>query len=57
MAAGDAAAACIYEFHWRATVDGQQSAGRGRGTSVLARRTAGWQIVHEHLSAEPAGLG
>ena len=46
---GDGAAACIYRFNWRS---GEQS-GSGRGTTVLARTTAGWRIVHEHLSRMP----
>lgn len=47
-------ASCIYSFHWRATVDGRPAEGMGRGTSVLARGTTGWRIVHEHLSPFPA---
>lgn len=53
MAQGDDAASCVYCFHWQATVDGESRTGSGRGTSVLARRAAGWKIVHEHLSALP----
>jgi ketosteroid isomerase-like protein len=53
IALGDAAAACTYRFNWRATIDGRPASGVGRGTTVLARRDGGWQIVHEHLSKEP----
>lgn len=47
------AACCIYTFHWRATVDDRPAEGRGRGTTVFARQSQGWCIVHEHLSAFP----
>lgn len=50
IARGDVAAACIYRFCWRATLDGVVQTGSGRGTSVFANRKQGWQIVHEHLS-------
>ena len=54
IATGDAAAACTYRFNWRATIDGRPASGSGRGTTVLARGGHGWQIVHEHLSKQPA---
>ena len=54
VARGDHAAACIYSFNWKTVIDGEPQSGSGRGTTVLARRTAGWQIVHEHLSRNPA---
>ncbi len=54
IAAGDGAAACTYRFRWQAEIAGVATQGGGRGTSVLARHEAGWRIVHEHLSAEPA---
>lgn len=50
IAEGDTAAACIYRYNWRS---GGQS-GSGRGTNVLSRRDGRWQIVHEHLSPNPA---
>jgi ketosteroid isomerase-like protein len=49
IAEGDTAAACTYTFNWSA---GGKS-GSGRGTTVLARASAGWRIVHEHLSRMP----
>lgn len=49
VAEGDAAAGCIYQFNWSAG----GNSGSGRGTTVLARTSAGWRIVHEHLSAMP----
>ena len=51
IAEGDTAAACIYRFNWKATVDGRQSSGSGRGTTVLRRVDDRWWIVHEHLSS------
>lgn len=49
VAEGEDAASCIYQFNWRAKGD----SGSGRGTTVLARTSAGWRIVHEHLSGMP----
>lgn len=49
VADSDHAAACIYQFNWRV---GDKS-GSGRGTTVLARTSAGWRIAHEHLSPKP----
>ena len=45
----DDAAACTYTFNWRVG----DNSGSGRGTTVLARTSAGWRIVHEHLSRIP----
>ena len=53
IADGDTAAACIYRFNWKATVDGKPRSGSGRGTTVLDHAAGRWQIVHEHLSAYP----
>jgi ketosteroid isomerase-like protein len=53
IASGNGAASCIYRFCWRATVDGVERSGQGRGTSVVREGGQGWQIVHEHLSAMP----
>ena len=49
VAEGEDAASCIYQFNWSAKGD----SGSGRGTTVLARTSAGWRIVHEHLSGMP----
>ncbi|MGV8856386.1 MAG: YybH family protein [Devosia sp.] len=49
-----ASAVCLYRFCWTASIDGTARSGGGRGTSVLERRSDGWVIVHEHLSATPA---
>ncbi len=54
IATGGDAAACIYRFNWKTIIDGEPRSGSGRGTTVLVRRAAGWQIVHEHLSRNPA---
>jgi ketosteroid isomerase-like protein len=54
IAEGVDVAACVYRFNWKTIIDGQPRSGSGRGTTVLARREAGWQIVHEHLSPSPA---
>ena len=50
VALTDELAACRYHFFWRGVVDGQPSSGRGRGTNVVVRRDAAWQVHHEHLS-------
>jgi len=49
VAEGDRAACCIYQYNWSAKGD----SGSGRGTTVLAQTSAGWRIVHEHLSRKP----
>lgn len=49
IAEGDDAAACAYTFNWRVG----DKTGSGRGTTVLARTSAGWRVVHEHLSGMP----
>ena len=56
IASGDVAASCIYQFNWKARVDGQDASGIGRGTTVLRKGEYGWQIVHEHLSGMPGKL-
>jgi len=43
-------AACVFQFHWTGTMDGQSVSGRGRGASVFRRVDAEWQVVHENLS-------
>lgn len=43
-------AVCIYEFRWKGLIDGQETSGWGRGTSVLKNAAGSWKIVHEHLS-------
>lgn len=55
IAEGDSSAACTYRFNWRTIRDGQPLSGSGRGTTVLKRVDDHWWIVHEHLSAYPAG--
>ena len=49
----DDVAACIYNFHWQGIVSGQEMSGGGRGTTILHKTGAGWQIIHEHLSSNP----
>jgi len=43
-------AACVYDYSWSGTIDGEQVSGSGRGTTVLRRSPEGWRVVHEHLS-------
>jgi ketosteroid isomerase-like protein len=47
---GDAAACCVYSFHWKGMAADEPIWGEGRGTTVLRSHAEGWQIVHEHLS-------
>ena len=42
-------AVCHYEFRWKGVIKGQESAGGGRGTSILRRVEGRWLIAHEHL--------
>ncbi len=53
IAESEKAAVCIYTYHWSGLIDGQQKAGKGRGTSCFRKEVDGWKIVHEHLSAFP----
>ena len=51
VAQTDSLAVLRYTFHWSGRIDGRPASGHGRGTSIVARRGDGWQILHEHLSA------
>lgn len=42
-------AACTYTFISDGLVDGKHQTFTGRGTTVLARRSGNWRVVHEHL--------
>ena len=55
VAAGESVAACTYQYLWEGSVAGRPRAllGKGRGTNVLYRNGDRWQVVHEHLSADP----
>lgn len=53
IAEADSAAACTYRFNWKTTINGSETSGSGRGTTVLKRVGDRWWIVHEHLSAMP----
>ncbi|WP_047457700.1 nuclear transport factor 2 family protein [Rhizobium rhizogenes] len=53
IAVGDDAASCIYTFHWKGLWDGKAFEGKGRGTTVLQKRSGEWKITHEHLSHFP----
>jgi len=44
---------CFYTFNWSGLIDGKQSTGCGRGTTVVKKNGNNWQIAHEHLSAKP----
>ncbi len=50
LANTDDVAACVYDFSWSGTIEGQDAAGSGRGTTVLRRLGDDWKVVHEHLS-------
>ncbi len=45
----DGMASCHYEFRWKGLIDGQESAGGGRGSSILVRVDGRWLVAHEHL--------
>lgn len=53
LAASYEAAACVYNFSWRGTINGVKKSGGGRGTNALKRINGNWQIVHEHLRKKP----
>jgi ketosteroid isomerase-like protein len=46
-------AICFYDFSWKGIIDGHKASGRGRGTSVLRKKSSGWKIIHEHLGPAP----
>lgn len=53
IAEAEAVAVSIYRFNWKSEIDGRAISASGRGTTVLRRIAGQWQIVHEHLSANP----
>jgi ketosteroid isomerase-like protein len=54
LAVSDTVAVCVYDFHWRGTIDGERREGSGRGTNALVKRNGEWVMIHEHLS-RPGG--
>lgn len=46
-------ASCHYEFRWKGLIEGQESAGGGRGTTILRKVGGRWLIAHEHLGPYP----
>lgn len=46
-------ASCHYEFRWKGVIEGQESSGGGRGTSILRKVDGRWLIAHEHLGPYP----
>ena len=49
----DDVATCHYEFRWKGLISGQESAGGGRGTTILRKVDGGWLVAHEHLGPYP----
>lgn len=49
----DDVAACRYEFRWKGLINGQESSGGGRGTTILRKTNGRWLIAHEHLGPYP----
>jgi ketosteroid isomerase-like protein len=41
----------LFGFEWTGRIDGREAAGAGKGTSVLVRNGADWQLLAEHLVA------
>lgn len=46
-------ATCHYEFRWKGLISGEESAGGGRGTTILRKVDGRWLIAHEHLGPYP----
>lgn len=42
--------ACVYDYVWSGTIQGEAASGFGRGTTVIRRKGRTWRVVHEHLS-------
>jgi uncharacterized protein (TIGR02246 family) len=51
LATSDSVAACVFEFNWSGTINGEPASGHGRGTSVIRKDKGEWLVAHEHLSA------
>ena len=43
----------LFDFQWSGWVGGHQAGGAGKGTSVLVRNGANWQLLAEHLVSQP----
>jgi hypothetical protein len=50
----DEHAVVTYRYHWEGVVEGSTRTGGGLGTNVLVASAGGWQMVHEHLTPQPA---
>ena len=46
---GDSMAVLLFDFAWRGIINGQGTAGAGRGTHVLVRDRSEWKLLVEHL--------
>ncbi|TAG74456.1 MAG: nuclear transport factor 2 family protein [Burkholderiales bacterium] len=46
-------ATATYSYNWEGSQGDKQFCIQGRGTRVLVRENAQWQIIHEHLSRFP----
>ena len=49
----DDVATCRYEFRWKGLIEGQESSGGGRGTTILRKVDGRWLVSHEHLGPYP----
>ncbi|TVR50583.1 MAG: DUF4440 domain-containing protein [Puniceicoccaceae bacterium] len=38
-----------FDFRWSGIINGEKASGGGRGTSVIAKTGAEWQLLSEHL--------
>lgn len=45
----DSTAILSYNFFWSGTIEGVQTFGSGRGSSVLVYQDGKWQLICEHL--------
>jgi len=43
----------LFDFRWTGRINGRAASGAGRGTSVLVRNGANWQLLVEHLGPGP----
>jgi ketosteroid isomerase-like protein len=41
----------LFDFQWSGRINGRETRGSGRGTSVLARAGAEWKLLAEHLGS------
>lgn len=50
---GNTSASCTYTYVYEGYTEGKYVSGKGRATNVFIFGSAGWLLLHEHLSPMP----